>query len=288
LEQGKNQLSIVIPAYKNALALSRTLTSIEPFRSKFEDVIVCNDGDWPGISKTCKNFSNVTEIPINSNIGSYGARNKDIDFSSSNYIAFIDSGVTISEKWVSTASDCIQKNLNYCSGPIKMILNERPDTYELYEAEFAFDVQAYIERDHFAPTANLLVSAKTFLEVGRFIEDLKSGGDTEFGKRVYTSQIAQIFSNDLLVFHPARTKEELLQKARRTTHGLFDLATLQGKKLTVLKVLKQDSRWILSLIFKKKTTHISKLRAITIRLQLLIAKLKALKEKRQGLQSTNE
>ena len=59
-------------------------------------------------------------------------------------------------------------------------------------------------------------------QVGQFNERLKSGGDLEWGARVYQAGYAQFYAEDVRVAHPARHSFQALRKRTlRLTGGVF-------------------------------------------------------------------
>ena len=98
----------------------------------------------------------------------------------------------------------------------------RPTAVELYERATAFRQRDYIELNHFASTANAFTFRAVVDAVGTFDDGLLSGGDREWGKRVYAAGYRQAYSERAWVAHPARRGlRELYLRTARMAGGLF-------------------------------------------------------------------
>lgn len=90
--------------------------------------------------------------------------------------------------------------------------------------------------NHFGVTANIFVKRKVFEEIGGFDQRLKSGGDIEFGDRVYRSKkFRQIYKKDVLVIHPPRGYKNLIKKIKRVTQGNIKLNQLYPIRFKIPK-----------------------------------------------------
>jgi hypothetical protein len=108
---------------------------------------------------------------------------------------------------------------------------ERPTAVEVYEALRAFPQRHYIEREHYAVTANMFTFRRVWDAVGPFDERMLSGGDTEWGKRVRRHGWDQAYCDTAIVLHPARRSFDTLgAKVRRTSTGHQHIERLRGGK----------------------------------------------------------
>jgi GT2 family glycosyltransferase len=62
----------------------------------------------------------------------------------------------------------------------------------------------HISKSHFSVTANMFTFRKIFEEVGLFDEQRYSGGDKDWGNRVYNSGYQLLYEEKAVVMHPAR------------------------------------------------------------------------------------
>jgi GT2 family glycosyltransferase len=82
----------------------------------------------------------------------------------------------------------------------------------LYNQVMGFPVAQSIEQTHFAPTCCLVIQAALCEKVGVFDAALVSGGDVEFGNRVFQQGIPLHYAHDIVLCHPARNSLRSLRK----------------------------------------------------------------------------
>ncbi len=114
----------------------------------------------------------------------------------------------------------------------------RCTSIELYELAFAFDQQRYIEQRHYGATANVMARREAFDYVGPFNGRLTSGGDKEFGLRLYDSGYKMAYSHASIVRHPARkTFGQHIGKLKRVTKGTVEIrdGSEEGRRLLSLQ-----------------------------------------------------
>lgn len=220
----KGFISVIIPVYKDAYGLRDTLTSLkkQTLNADRYEIIVANDGADKKISSVCKKFR-VREVIIPRNYGSYNARNKALEVSRGEFIAFTDADVIVPENWLESGLHLLQ-NADYAGGPVKFAEKEKLSTVELYNSIFEFDVKNLMEKDHFCVTANLFTKREVIMYTGGFDSRLKSGGDNEFGNRVHFSKrFIQKYNKKIPVIHPYRNFKNVLKKNKRIYLGVGDL-----------------------------------------------------------------
>lgn len=230
--------SIIIPVYKDAQGLRDTLDSLECQSIGIDcfEVIVCNDGALQEISKVCRKYP-VTEVKISPNRGSYYARNRGIEKAKSKYIGFVDADIKVSKDWVKTGIEQL-KTYDYVTGPVDIDSSKARTWTERFEVATALNMKYYFEDYHFAPTANLWVKKSLFEEKGMFDERLRSGGDSDFGNRIYQdARYKRQYCDELSVLHPPRRYRSLVAKTKRVAIGTVDLKRIknpgcQPKKLS--------------------------------------------------------
>lgn len=254
-------ISVIIPVYKDAEGLETTLESLSRQTlesSKFE-VVVANDGGTEDISRTCAKFG-VVFTNIVPNKGSYNARNEAMQLARSDNFAFVDADIEVPEDWLINGLRALE-TADYVAGPVKIIKKDTMSLAELYEYYTAFSGERYMKTLHFGVTGNLFVKRAVFDKVGTFNNRLRSGGDFEFGNRVYESgAFVQQFSPDISVLHPPRGYVNYIKKVKRVSEGLVSLSRLYPDKYKKIKptYLKVLARTILppdlfkTKIYKKK------------------------------------
>lgn len=208
-------VSVVVPVYNDPSGIKATLSALQSqtYNQPFGIAVVDNNStdDTPEVVRS-SDGSRVTlhfETDVQS---SYAARNTGLAASDADIIAFLDADETVDRDWLNTALETMEsQDIDYLGCNVELTLPE--DTLVgRYNARTGFPVKQYLEEQHYAPTCALLVRREVFEEVGVFDARLVSGGDREFGERVYEAGFKQEYSEDATVYHPARTSLESLAK----------------------------------------------------------------------------
>lgn len=220
-------VSVIIPVYKDVEGLKDTLNSLSNQsieRDKYE-VIVVNDGGEPAISDLCRSYQ-VQFVEYTLNRGSYYARNRGIEIAKGEYLAFVDADISVPIDWLEKGIRALEK-YDYVAGDVRIDGEKVYTLTNYYELKMSFQVKTCFEGAHFGPTANLFVKRKVIEEIGGFDDRLHSGGDREFGDRIYRfTDFKMVHCEDIFVIHPPRDYKELLKKMVRVSKGLKDLSTI--------------------------------------------------------------
>lgn len=219
-------VSVIIPVNRDKAGLEITLRSISQLKwdpSRVE-IIVCNDGGGVAVSEMIARFG-CLEARLQENRGSYAARNLGIQISRGRVIAFIDADEVVTEGWLAAGLEAL-RHADYVGGRIVVDAGTTPTFWERVDASFAFPVAKYLADRRYAPTANLFVLRKVFEQLGGFDEALRSGGDCEFGVRVFRDNLVQRYCEEAVTIHPARDFGGRLRKIRRTSKGDARLAVM--------------------------------------------------------------
>lgn len=101
---------------------------------------------------------------------------------------------------------------------------DKPTSVEIFEKiELNFPQQEKLQELNYGMTANIFTFKHVFEHVGYFDSTLKSGGDREWGQRVFAAGYEQVYADDACVNHPARHSfSELRKRVARLTGGKFD------------------------------------------------------------------
>ena len=213
-------VSVVIPVYDDPAGLTETLRSLASQtlpKSEYE-VIVANDGAEDSISEVCRSFD-VAHVDILPRRGSYFARNRALEKARGEYIAFADSDVSVPTTWLEAGRRELEKS-DYAGGPVVIDEAKIETPAHLHESLKGFPTEQFFYDQHFCVTANLFVKRSVLEKIGGFDERLHSGGDNEFGKRVYSSgAFEQRYSEELSVLHPPRGFDKLVGKKVRQHKG---------------------------------------------------------------------
>ncbi|MEH6549047.1 MAG: glycosyltransferase [Pseudomonadales bacterium] len=222
-------VSVVIPVKDDFDRLELCLSALEGQnypRDLFEIIVVDNNsvGDIAVVSTLFPKVSFLFEGAV----GSYAARNKAIAASKGSLLAFTDSDCIPGPSWIEAgvlAFSC-DAELSMLAGKIELFTasKNKLTSVELYELAFAFNQKKYLEERHYGATANVFARRELISSVGKFNASLYSGGDKEWGLRVYQAGFKQVYSREVVVSHPARRSYwEYFRKLRRVTKGARDI-----------------------------------------------------------------
>jgi glycosyltransferase AglI len=246
--------SVVIPVYRDASGLATTLLSLtrQSLPSTRFEVIVANDGADRAVSDICDRYS-AKEVLIPENRGSYYARNRGLEQAAGEYIAFVDADITVPERWLEVGCSALGE-ADYVGGPVIVNEEEAKSPADYYEVLTGFRSNHPDSGHNFFVTANLFVTRRVFEEVGGFDERLRSGGDNEFGTRVFAAgRFSQGFREELAVLHPPRGYRKLVRKRVRIAYGKEILNRLHPERYSYGRL--STSRRILNILIPPNPGH---------------------------------
>jgi glycosyltransferase involved in cell wall biosynthesis len=225
-------VSVIIPVLNDAEALQVCLQRLEEQTypgDRFE-VIVVDNGSDESIEPIVEGFAHAraSHEPQRS---SYAARNKGISLAEGEILAFLDSDCVPAQDWMERGVSHLldAPNCGFVAGEVPVFARDPdvPTAVELFESVRAFRIEQYVRVAHFGGAGNLFVPRAVFGRVGPFRADLQSGGDFEWGQRVYAHGYTEVYADDVVVQHPARrTLQQLYRKMVRVAGGGEDLKRL--------------------------------------------------------------
>ncbi len=238
----KPLVSVIIPVYNDAGCLQRCLDALDKqtYPQNLYEVIVVDNGSDQKIDAAVNKYSQVL-LQFEKRPGSYAARNKGIVFAKGEIIAFTDSDCIPSRDWIDKGVTNMlqQPDCDIVGGKISLFYKDpkKLNAVEVYEKFKAFNQKNKVQKYHHGVTANLLTFKRVFDKEGLFEDNLKSGGDVEWCKRVHSKGYKLMYADDVCVAHPARnTFSQLFQKTTRVVGGIYDW---KGSKnpYSLLKIL---------------------------------------------------
>ena len=218
-------VAICIPAHRSAPGLRRLLESVRrlDYPAALLQVIVAIDGANGELEEVARGYADdVVVLPVNR--GSYAARNRAIErVRDASAVLFTDSDCIVDPGWV-RAHLAGLANAELSGGPVRITLRSSPTPAEWLDSQHGLRQDHFVQRVGYAATANLAVRREV-LDQLRFSEDLRSGGDYEFGHRARSAGYRLVYSPAAVVEHPARsTAQAVLKKCWRVSGGARDLA----------------------------------------------------------------
>lgn len=223
------KVSVIIPVFNDERRLQLCLDALEAQtwpKDRYE-VIVIDNASTQDIKTLVSRYPQVS-YQYEPKPGSYAARNKGLSVAGGEIIAFTDSDCVPAPDWVEKGVDVLQSNpdCGLVGGVIELFYRnpKRMTGIELYESLMGFPQRKYIEKDQFGATANVFTFRKVIDHVGLFNDELKSGGDAEWGKRVAKHGYPLLYADAVRVAHPARsTYTEYYRKTVRVMSGLPEI-----------------------------------------------------------------
>ena len=222
-------VSVIIPVYNDAGRLAKCLTALtcQNYPGNRFEVIVVDNGSLDDPAKLNSSFRQVLFFQ-EPKPGSYCARNKGIEVAKGEILAFTDSDCIPRPDWIGNGVKALMatSNCGLVAGRVKLFFKDpqRPTAAEIYESIHAFNQKDKVENYHHGATANIFTRRQVIDDVGAFNPELKSGGDVEWGKRVFAAGYGQVYAEDVCVFHPARhSLKDIFRKTTRVAGGLHDM-----------------------------------------------------------------
>jgi glycosyltransferase involved in cell wall biosynthesis len=222
-------LSVLIPVLNDKEGIEKTLNSVmnQTIAHSEYEVIVCDNGSTDGtqqvIQKHIINHPSITLLEETTK-SSYAARNKAILKSKAPILAFIDSDMTCGTDWLAKINNIFKKVKPDYVGSRVIVKPQSKSLSAIYNTLTSFHTQVEMNKNHFSPTCCLSVKKSLFDEIGLFDHRLESGGDWEFGNRVYNQQFKTYYANEVVVYHPSRTTfKQLINKTQRVARGKAQL-----------------------------------------------------------------
>ncbi len=227
-------VSVIIPVLNDSKRLKICLEALEnqTYPKNLYEVIVVDNGSEEDIQALVSNFGQATYIS-ETRPGSYIARNKGLSIAQGELIAFTDSDCIPAPDWLEKGAANLLKvpNCGLVAGKIEIFYenSNRPTAVELYESFIAFPQKYFVEVMRFGATANVFTTKTVIEHAGKFDETLKSGGDIEWGQRVFSSGYKLLYADDTRMSHPGRRSlRDLYKKHIRIADGQYNLIMNRG------------------------------------------------------------
>lgn len=227
--ENQDEVSVIIPVYNDPDGLHTTIDSLlkqSYSRDLFEILIIDNGSDdttWDQVKSYSEEYPKLIDSFREATGGSYRARNRGIAEADGDFLAFIDSDMTVDDNWIELVVQTMNvRDCYYLGCAVEVYIPENSrNIVSLYDHIFGLPVREYLKYVHFAPTCSLVVISDIFEEIGRFDSRLVSGADHEFGVRVFEKGYEQYFASDITMYHPARTSvADICRKNIRIGRGI--------------------------------------------------------------------
>ncbi|WKN32534.1 glycosyltransferase family A protein [Porifericola rhodea] len=218
-------VSVIIPVFNDSYRLKLCLQALKNqviYNTQFDyEVIVVDNNSTENIEGLCGEYG--ARYIFESAKGSYAARNKGVSVAKGPFLAFTDSDCIPDTNWLESGLSklAIHPEIGLLGGSIKLFTNNTNLTLgDIFDLSFAFPQKHYVNHNHFAATANMFTRTEVFHKVGMFASSMYSGGDYEWGRRVFFAGYKQHFSGNTIVKHPTRSSiKEIIRKSYRVNRN---------------------------------------------------------------------
>ena len=224
----------MIPVRDDAARLGLCLEALaaQSWPGEALQVVVVDDGSRDDPGRACAGHPGV-ELIRQPGRGSYAARNRALEVATGTIIAFTDADCLPRPDWILEGVRHVEKcaSVGLVAGEVEMFpaTPGRPSAVEWVDMFSSFDQRRCLEELRFGATANLFTRRAVIEELGTFDPTLESGGDMEWGQRVWRAGRPLVYCPDAVVTHPARaTWAAVIQRACRVARGQHALATQHG------------------------------------------------------------
>ncbi len=216
-------VSIIIPHYDDLANLGRCLALLErqTLRPGDYEVIVADNNSRCGIDAVRDCAGDRAHVVPAPEQGAGAARNAAVAASHGELLAFIDSDCVPAQDWLERGVAALARG-DIVGGAVSVFCATpgAPNAVEAFEMVFAFRTRDYVERQHFAVTANMFARRADFDRVGGFSAVVAEDMDWCF--RAREMGLSLVYGADVKVEHPARaTWPDLVRKWRRTTRETY-------------------------------------------------------------------
>ncbi|MEO0331699.1 MAG: glycosyltransferase, partial [Bacteroidota bacterium] len=224
-------ISVIIPVYNDPQGLEATLASlVVQNTSDLFEIIVADNGSIDHTQQVANDFEHrfpsLVRLVIESDQqGSYAARNKAIINAKGKLLFFVDADMVAPPDYIEKITAVFQENDADYVGCKVDVVTDKTTLAAKYNQLGGFKVDVDLKSNHFVPTCCLSIKKDVIEQVGNFDARLESGGDYEFGTRVYRAGLQQLYTDSVTLKHPARWKyRSLMNKSRRVARGICQLA----------------------------------------------------------------
>lgn len=223
-------VSVIIPVYNDWERLFLCLEALgrQSYPKELFEVIVVDNGSKNGVGEI-HSYSDLNVIVcVEETPGSYAARNKGVSLARGAILAFTDSDCIPEVDWIREGVEKFLQtpNCGLVGGRIELFSKNplSPTAVEVYDRiEMGFPQDIILEHQKYAFTANAFTSIEVIKNIGVFDGNLKSGGDREWGRRIFNAGYKQVFASQACVKHPSRSSFiELYKRVTRISGGTFD------------------------------------------------------------------
>ncbi len=221
-------VSVVVPVLRDRPGIRACLGALldQTYPPDRYEIIVADNGSTDGTRAVVEDLraragSRLLLVVEDRIRTSYAARNRGLSVARGEILAFTDADCVPAPTWLESGVRALRaEGAAIVGGRIVVTYRgARPNVYEYWDSAIRFNQQAYVNR-HYAATANMMVYAHLIERHGPFRAELVTGGDREFGHRLWRAGERVAYAPDALVSHAARaTLGAVYRKSLRIALG---------------------------------------------------------------------
>ena len=224
------KVSVIIPVYNNAARLRQLLAALgKQVVARVEvEIIVVDNGSSDACREVCDG-PGVTYLNIDRPKNPYVCRNAGLRAATGSILALLDSTC------IPLAHDYLERvctkteTADLVVGNIQFELSDKPSVAQIADSIlFIANGEGDSTRTDY-PAGTLTFPRATLAKVGEFREDMRSGADGEWTRRVAGAGLSIRYDPEAVVMYPPKKLRALLRKAIRIGRGHHTLLVETGE-----------------------------------------------------------
>ena len=218
-------VSVIIPFFNNhddVVRIERRVQN-QTYPSNLIETIFIDNGSTDSFNFSESFLNRNTVLFENARLNSpYSARNRGIEQSKGEIIAFIDANSTPDDHWLEEGVACIMNyDANIAGGKVDFDFQENRTAAKIVDSLTSIDMKKAIRERGVAYTANLFVKREVFDDIGTFEEGVRSGGDVRWSLKAGKADLKIGYCEKSIVKKYARSVMKLYGKKIRTGKGYY-------------------------------------------------------------------
>lgn len=215
-------VSVIIPTRNRAESLRQLLESLsaQVYPSDRLEVIVVDNSSTDNTEDAVRDAEAWDIFPVRylrkEDDGPAASRNRGAELATGEILAFTDSDCIPTAAWLRSGVAAFEEGVGLVCGPVEPVIVSQDDAF------FSHQIYRVTREDGLYATANVFYRRDVFLELGGFIETMRTyawgqpvgGDDTEFGWRVRRAGFQSVFAPGAVVCHlstPISVRSYMLQ-----------------------------------------------------------------------------
>lgn len=220
-------VSVIVPVYNDAAQLAECLRALsrQSYSAAGYEVVVVDNDSQPDLRSLVAGFPGF-RYEHEPRIGSYAARNRGIEASKGEILAFTDADCRPEPDWIAAGVEALRTapDLGAVGGPIEMFAeNDRVNAFALHDLVWGMPQRVYIQSFGLSATGNLFAWRDCFEKAGPFDASFRSCGDCEWSLRMTSQGLRIGYAAGARVRHPARHSLASFVRRRRRIAGGYHL-----------------------------------------------------------------